>query len=111
MTSTKNKLTKLELQIYILLTCASADGHESEEEIAMIKKKTDTETFEKVYNEFQQDDEDERLDKIDTNIHLHTFENMELSNLRREMYEIFFSDCNFSRMERTLDRIMDNIIY
>ena len=111
MEDTSRKWNKTELQIYILLTCASADGHESEEELEMIKAKADKETFKKMYDEFILDDEDSRLEKIDDCIQVHDFENIELANLRREMYEIFFSDCNFSRLEKNLDRIMDNIIY
>lgn len=107
----KNIWSKEELQTYILLLCANADGDESEKELKMIKSKTDQETFERIYQEFSGDTEDERLDKIDTAIHLHRYSIREISAFRREMYEIFFSDCNFTMMERNLDRILDNIIY
>ncbi|HKK12490.1 MAG TPA: hypothetical protein VJ945_06635, partial [Flavobacteriaceae bacterium] len=102
---------KAELQTYILLLCANADGHESEEELKMIKSKTDQETFERIYKEFSRDTEQEGLEKIDTAIHLHRYSIMEIAAFRREMYEIFFSDCNFTLMEKNLDRILDNIIY
>lgn len=111
MTTLKKRWTKEELTIYILLTCAGADNQETEEEINMIKEKTDQETFNTIYGEFVNDDEDERLDKIDENIQHHEFAPLELGKLRREMYEIYFSDCEFSRMEKNLDRILDNIIY
>jgi hypothetical protein len=111
MKTKKNIWSKTELQVYILLLCANADNHESEDEIKMIKSKTDPESFERIYKEFSSDTEDERLDKIDTAIHLHWYSIKEISDFRREMYEIFFSDCNFTLMERNLDRIMDNIIY
>lgn len=108
----KNKeWSKTELQVYILLLCANADDQESEKEINMIKLKTDQETFEKIYQEFSSDTEDERLDKIEVAIHLHEYSMKEIADFRREMYEIFFSDCNFSLMEKNLDRILDNIIY
>jgi hypothetical protein len=106
-----NKWTKRELQIYILLLCANADSIETEEEINLIKSKVDAETFEKIYTEFSDDNEDERIEKIEDNVHLHEFTTMELGELRREMYSIFFSDCDFKMMERNLDRIMDNILY
>ena len=107
----KNIWSKAELQTYILLLCANADNHESEDEIKMIMSKTDLETFEKIYQEFSEDTEDERFEKIDAAIHLHQYSILEISAFKREMYEIFFSDCNFSLMERNLDRILDNIIY
>ena len=111
MKSNKNIWSKDELQTYILLLCANADNDESEKELEMIKSKTDLETFERIYKEFSGDTEDERLEKIDTAIHLHEYSIREISAFKREMYEIFFSDCNFSIMERNLDRILDNIIY
>jgi len=107
----KNIWSKTELQVYILLLCANADDQESEKEINMIKLKTDQETFEMIYQEFSNDTEDERLDKIEVAIHLHEYSMKEIADFRREMYEIFFSDCNFSLMEKNLDRILDNIIY
>jgi len=103
--------TKNELQTYILLLCANADSDETDEELQMIKSKVDDATYEKIYEEFSNDSEQQGLDKIDDNIHHHDFTNQELSELRREMYEIFFADCSFKQMERNLDRIMDNILY
>jgi len=111
MKSKNNIWSKIELQVYILLLCANADDHESDDELKMIRAKTDSETFEKIYEEFSTDTDDERLDKIEAAIHLHRYSIMEIAAFRREMYEIFFSDCNFSMMEKNLDRILDNIIY
>lgn len=111
MNTKTNKLTKKELQIYILLMCANADSTESDAELGLIKSKVDASTFDKIYNEFSKANEDERLEKIEENVHLHEFTTMELAELRREMYEVFFTDCDFKIMERNLDRIMDNILY
>ncbi|MFC4720856.1 hypothetical protein ACFO5O_00875 [Geojedonia litorea] len=106
-----NEWTKTELQTYILLLCANADSVETSEEIDLIKSKVDKSTFDKIYAEFSQDSEDESLDKINEAIHLHEYSNIELAQFRKEMYEIFFSDCSFSMMERNLDKIMDNMLY
>ena len=112
MTPPTNQWSKNELHVYILLLCANADSMISDEEIKMIKSKTDSETFEKIYTEFSNDEtEDERLEKIDIAIQLHEYSLKELADFRREMYEIFFLDCNFTTMERNLDRILDNILY
>lgn len=111
MTTNNQKLSKKELQIYILLLCANADSEETEAELDFIKSKVDIETYERVYKSFSDVNEDERLEVIENNIHLHEFTEMELGELRREIYEIFFSDCDFQMMERNLDRILDNILY
>lgn len=111
MTTGIRKFSKVELEIYILLMCANADSVETDEELKMIKSKVDNETFNRIYEEFKNDSEDEGLEKIQDNVNIHEYTNRELAQLRKEMYEIFFSDCEFRMMERNLDRIMDNIIY
>ncbi|WP_432410499.1 hypothetical protein [Rasiella sp. SM2506] len=103
--------TKEELQVYILLLCANADNDETEKERGMIQSKVSTETFKKIHNEFSTDSEEKRLKKIDRNIHQHTYTNMELIDFRREIYEVFFSDCDFKMMEKRLDWTLDNILY
>lgn len=103
--------TKSELQIYILLLCANADSNLTEEEIKVIRSKTDEETFDKIYDEFCGDTEDESLEKIKDDLVNHEYSHRELVELRKEMFEVFFSDKKFSRMENTLDKILDNIIY
>ena len=111
MTSKKSNWTKTELQTYILLVCANADHNETEKELDMIKSKIPKETFDKMYKKFSGDSEKQQLKKINKNIHEHTYTNMELIAFRREVYEIFFSDCNFTMMEKRLDWTLDNILY
>ena len=111
MKQNKHPWNKKELKIYILLLCANADNEESEKEIELIKSKTDEATFDRLYKEFKKDTEDESLEKIHRNVHLHTFSHMELIALRKEIDSVFFLDNKFGMMERNLDRILDNIIY
>jgi len=103
--------TKKELQIYILLLCANADSNETEEELNLIKAKSDSKTFQKLHTEFKKDSEDDRFKKVDINMHLHNYSCMELSEFRKEMYEVFLADKKYMLMERNLDRILDNILY
>lgn len=103
--------TKKELQIYILLLCANADTVETEEELNLIKSKVDNGTFEKVYHEFSQDTEDESLEKIHDCVAVHDYCYREISQLRKDMHEIFFSDKRFVMLERNLEGILDNILY
>lgn len=106
-----NLWTKQELHTYILLLCANADSEETDEELKMIASKVDKAIFDKIYKEFSKDTEEEALEKIDENIQHQDYTNNELAELRREMYDIFFTDCTFKMMERNLDRIMDNLLY
>lgn len=111
MASKSNNWNKQELKIYILLLCANADSVKSKEEIELIKSKTDSETFDKIFKEFSQDTEDEGLAKIDENIQLHYISRNELIELQNEISEVFFSDNVITMMEKNLARILDNIIY
>jgi len=103
--------TKTELQIYILMLCANADSNVTEQELELIKSKTDKKTFDKMYEEFKGDTEEESLEKIQDNLVMHEYSHKELTQLRKEMFEVFFSDKKFSMMENTLDKILDNILY
>ncbi|WP_026838538.1 hypothetical protein [Gillisia sp. JM1] len=110
----KNELkywSKQELKIYILLLCAKADSIESDEEIDMIKSKIDSETFDRLYNEFCCDDEDHCLDKIQSAIAKHEYSNKEIKGLRKEIYEVFLTDKKFNMKERNLDRLLDSMLY
>lgn len=111
MNSPTNSWNKTELQVYILLLCANADNEETQKERDMIMAKVDAITFDRIYEEFKQDSEEMRLDKIDDAVQLLEYSPRELNDLKREIYEIFFSDCDFNLMERNLDRILDNILY
>ena len=111
MSEDQQNWSKEELQTYILLLCANADKDESEEELKMIQSKVPTKTFLKIYAEFKNDSEEEQLEKIETAINKNTYTEMELATFRREIYEVFFSDCKFSMMEKRLDWTLDNILY
>lgn len=111
MSTNTNKWTKTELQTYILLLCADADAVLAEEEINLIKSKISADVFKKIYSEFNNDNKDKRLEKIEDNVRQHKFSTMELGELRKDMYAVFFADSKYKNMERNLDRILDNILY
>ncbi|WP_299121725.1 hypothetical protein [uncultured Winogradskyella sp.] len=111
MKNQKPNWTKSELQVYILLLCANADKKETEEELEMILSKVPKKTFGKMYAKFHKHSEDERLEKVERVIQNHDYSDMELAAFRREMYKIFFTDCNFSMLEKRLDWTLDNILY
>jgi hypothetical protein len=111
MKSKNTPWNKEELKTYILLLCANADSVQSEEEINLIKSKVSAETFDKIFQEFSDDTEEEGLEKVEDNVELHYYSTMELAQLRKEMQEVFFADEKFLMMERNLDRLLGNIIY
>lgn len=106
-----SRWSKKELQVYILLLCANADTVETEEELALIRSKTDPECFNRLYTEFRGDTEDQSFDKIERSIAIHHYSFRELSQLKQEMKEVFFSDRKFLMMEHNLERILNNMLY
>ncbi|MBU2527415.1 MAG: hypothetical protein KKC03_12535 [Bacteroidetes bacterium] len=103
--------SKEELKIYILLLCTKADSDVTPEEINLIKSKTTTEIFDKMYMEIRADDENTSLEKIEAAIALHHYDITEVFELRKEMRAVFSADKHFGRKEHYLDQIMDHIIY
>tara|TARA_A100001391_G_scaffold99208_1_gene65840 strand:+ start:37 stop:318 length:282 start_codon:yes stop_codon:yes gene_type:complete len=93
------------------MLCPKADKLETEEEIALIKKKTSEEMFEKMYREFQNDDEDESLEKIQDALERHQYSEPELCELKREIQQIFAADRKVPMAESNLGRILENTIY
>ncbi|WP_179321265.1 hypothetical protein [Winogradskyella helgolandensis] len=106
-----SKWSKAEFKIYMLLLCSKFDHHEAEEEIALIKSKTDDTTFNKIYNEFSCDEEDSCFEKIEDTINQHEYTLKELADLKQEILEVFHSDKYFSQRERYLEKVFDNILY
>ena len=103
--------SKAELKIYIFILCAKFDEEETAQELALIKSKTDEETFDRLYNEFCCDEEDDCFEKIEHAINQHEYSPKELNNLKQEILEVFHSDKNFSLKERYLEKVFDNILY
>ncbi|MCJ7757579.1 MAG: hypothetical protein MUP24_05485 [Gillisia sp.] len=103
--------SKVELKTYILLLCAKADLVETEEELNLIKSKTSTEIFDRIYEEFCKDDEDESFEKIQNAVGRHKYSYKELSQLKKEIQEVFFSDKKLLMKEQNMGRVLDNILY
>ena len=111
MTNELAKWSKAEFKIYMLLLCAKFDHHEAEEEIALIKSKTDEATFKKIYNEFCCDEEDNCFEKIEDAVNQHEYSIKELHDLKKEILEVFNSDNKISQREIYLEKVFDNILY
>jgi len=111
MSTMSKSWSKKELKIYLFLLCADADAVKTEEELEFIKHKTDSDTFQTLYREFESDDQESRFRKIENSIAKHNFSQMELADLRKEIQQLFLSDKKYSAAEKYLDKILDNLIY
>ncbi|MCM4166340.1 hypothetical protein KCTC52924_03272 [Arenibacter antarcticus] len=111
MKNTNPQWSKKELNIYILLLCAKADFHETTKELDLIKSKIDEKTFERLYAEFSNDDEDSSILKIEDAIARHEYSYIELIKIKQEVMDVFKTDKKFHLMEHRLSDLLDNILY
>lgn len=111
MNDEKTHWSKAELRIYILLLCAKADSVEASEELDLIKSKTSPENFDLILNEIRNDDEDASFKKIEEAVTNLEYSHIEITQLKKEIKEVFYSDGKIHMAEGYLFRILDNIIY
>ncbi len=115
MKSEHTQWSKEELKVYILLCCVTGGQGETNEEIDLIKSKTDPETFDRLYNEFCGDNVDTSFKKIDDVIGKHPFfpyvSPYEISEIKKVVIKVFNSDNKFEIKERNLRKVFDNMLY
>ena len=102
---------KAELKTYILLLCVKVDLVETEEELNLVKSKTSADIFVRIYEEFCKDDQDEGLEKIQNAVGRHKYSYKELSELKKEIQEVFLSDNKLPMKEQYLSLVFNNILY
>ena len=110
MNAKKTSWTRAELKIYILLLCANADFVETPAELRLISTKVDEESFNRIYNEFSMDSEEERLKKIESALAHHDLNPEEVVQLKAEIQEIFLSNKHVSMMEHKLEDLLNKLL-
>lgn len=111
MKNDKISWSKPELEIYVLLLCANADAKQSEEEINLIRSTVNQECFDRIYDEFSGDSEEESLKKIESCVACHEYSHKELSEIQQRMKKVFLTDKRYGMMERNMERILNRILY
>ncbi|MCG2459272.1 hypothetical protein K8352_00765 [Flavobacteriaceae bacterium F89] len=111
MNDEKTHWSKAELRAYILLLCAKADSVEASEELDLIKSKTSPEIFDSILEEIRNDDEDASLKKIEDAVTKLEYSHKELTQLKKEIKDVFYSDGKIQMAEETLFQILDNTMY
>ena len=111
MKTNKTLWSKVELKTYILLLCAKADLVATEKEFNLIKSKSSSDIFEKIYAEFCLDDDNICLEKIQNAVGKHQYSYKELFELKKEIQDVFLSDNKILMKEQYLSRVLDNILY
>ncbi|MFT4663065.1 MAG: hypothetical protein ACI8XB_003358 [Patiriisocius sp.] len=110
MTENTTNWTKEELKVYILIYCANADFTESKFEINYIKSKIETSSFDKIHAEFENDNDYSSIQKIQSSMEQHNYNNEETDSLLAEIKELFLSDSEFDALEQNLFRGLKHIL-
>ena len=102
MENSKPNWTKEELKIYTLIYCANADFSESKVEIDFIKSKIQSSNFDKIHSEFEDDNDYQSIQKIQSSSEEHGDTKDETNSLFNEIKELFMSDKKYDVLEENL---------
>ena len=109
MSDAKTNWTKEELRIYILIYCANADFSESKIETDFIKSHIQNNNFDKIHQEFENDNDYQSLQKIQSSVKAHGYTNDDLNNLLAEIKTLFLTDNKFDVLEQNVFRGLKHI--
>ncbi len=91
-----------EFKAYLLLYCANADFIETTEESEIIKSKIDSETYNSIHKEFNNDNDYQSLQKILSTIKRFEYSEEQIDILFSKIKELFLSDGEYDTIERNL---------
>lgn len=102
--------TKEELVAYILLYTANSDLNIENHEKNVIISKVDMETFSKIHDEFNKDNDYQGLQKIINGLQHHNYSNEDLKNLFADIKTLFLSDGDYDIMEQSMFAYLKKIL-
>lgn len=102
--------SKEELQAYLFIYCAHADFVEKKEEKDMILSNVDRTTFNKIHQEFDEDTDYQRIQKILAATENYYKSRAQKDKLIEEIMALFLSDGKFDTLEKNLLRELKRLI-
>lgn len=102
--------TKEELVAYILLYTAHSNFEEANMERNVIISKVDMQTFQKIHDEFDKDNDYQSLQKIIKGVEEHNYNNDELKSLFFDIKALFLSDGEYDILERNMFLYLKKIL-
>ena len=99
-----------ELKVYLMIYCANADFHESKIESDFIKAKHPDTDFDAIHEEYNEDTDFQRIQKIRLTAKRHNYSKPEIDELFEEMKTLFKSDRDFDLLEANLLRELSHLI-
>ncbi|MBT8253759.1 MAG: hypothetical protein HKN00_14140 [Flavobacteriaceae bacterium] len=102
--------SKEELIAYILLFAAHSDFKESNHERNVIISKVDMNTFQRIHDEFDDDNDYQSIQKIQDALKFHDYKKEDLSALFKEIMVLFHSDGDFDVLERNMFTVLKRLL-
>ena len=106
----KTNWSKDELKTYLLIYCANANFEEKKSEVKYIKSQIRSADFDKIHAEFEQDNDYDGIQKIQSAIEDHGYDKKDIKHLLQEMKQLFLVDDHFDILERNLMKSLKRIL-
>ena len=103
-------LSREEFEIYCLLLAAEEDFDITKQDLIAMGAKSDPETFVRVYNGFEADNESGRMTTITEHKTLYIKDELDRQNHFERMKKVFFFDGRFAEAEESVIKMLRNII-
>lgn len=94
--------SKNDLKAYLLLFAANADFVETKDEKQFIKSKAGKDEYRHIHDEFEEDTDYERIQKIQKFVEKEDYSDEQIEDLLSEMKELFKSDGEYKGAERSI---------
>ena len=102
--------TKQELVAYILLYASQSDMIVSNKERNVIISKVDMKTFQKIRDEFDEDNDYQSIQKIMSGLKEHNYSKMDIDLLFADIKGLFFADGEFDQLEKNMFRLLKKLL-
>lgn len=102
--------TREELKAYILLYCAYANFVETEAEKEYIKSKVGEEKYKKIHKEFDQDNDYQRIQKIQATVERFDYSKNEIDRLFENIKKMFLEDGEIDILEENIYRGLQHLL-
>lgn len=102
--------TQMELKAYMLLYCAYADFVITAEEKELIKSKVGLNEYQKIHKEFEEDNDYQRIQKINSTIARFEYSQEELDEIFQSIKSLFLSDGEMDILEKNIYRGLKKLL-
>ena len=103
-------LSREEFEIYCLLLAAEADFDITIQDLIAMGAKSDPETFVRVYNGFEADNESDRMTTISEHKALYIKDELDRQNHFERMRKVFFADRRLAAAEQSVFLMLRKLV-